>query len=76
MIYRYLKKNLDVQIVNNIINKRENFVLNNKEMNMNHTIINKMNKSNLNSAGDIQEELIQSSGFVSSIPIHSNKSSV
>ena len=76
MMYRYLKKNLDVQIVNNIINKRENFVLNNKEMNMNHTIINKMNKSNLNSAGDIQEELIQSSGFVSSIPIHSNKSSV
>jgi hypothetical protein len=76
MMYRYLKKTLDVQIVNNIINKRENFVLNKKEMNMNHTIINKMNKSNLNSADDIQEELIQSSGFVSSIPIHSHKSSI
>lgn len=57
----YLKQNLDLQNTQNLLNKRKDFVLNEKELGINHTIINHMNKSNYNQKDEIQEDLIQRS---------------
>lgn len=58
---QYLKQNLDIQNTHNLIQKRENFVLNRKELSMNQPIIQQMSKSKQESKGDIQEDLIQKS---------------
>lgn len=57
----YLKQTLDMQNTQNLLNKRQDFILNDKELGMNHSIINKMNKSRLQSKDEIQEDLIQKS---------------
>lgn len=57
----YLKQNLDLQNTQNLLSKRKDFVLNEKELGINHTIIHQMNRSNYNLKDDIQEDLIQRS---------------
>ena len=55
---KYLKQNLDVQWAQALLSKRKDYILNNKELGMNHSIITNMNKGTYNSKDEVQEELI------------------
>ena len=58
---KYLKQNLDIQNAQNLLNKRHNFLLNDKEFGINKNVISQLNKNNLGSRDDIQEDLINQS---------------
>lgn len=62
---KYLKQNLDLQNTQMLINKRKNFILNEKELSMNNTIISNMNKGKYGSKDEVQEDLIQKSYITS-----------
>ena len=58
---KYLKQNLDLQNTQVLIGKRKNFILNDKELGMNQSIIANMSKGQPGSKDEIQEDLIKKS---------------
>lgn len=62
---KYLKQNLDLQNTQLLISKRKNFILNDKELGMNHSIITNMNKGQYGSKDEVQEDLIEKSYITS-----------